>query len=116
MIVPTEYEEHVAFVQYLELKGYVYWHTPNQTFTKSWNQKRINKALGVKPGIPDLFVIVGNQVIGVEMKRTKGGTVSASQKDWMKKLAAAGIPTKVCKGADEAISYVETFKPRKAYA
>ena len=27
-----------------------------QTFTKSWNQKRKNKDLGVVPGVPDIFL------------------------------------------------------------
>lgn len=106
---PTEYAEQVAFAQWLSMKGYDFWHTPNQTFTKSWNQKRINKALGVQSGIPDLFVITKSGLVGVEMKRVKGGTVSSTQTEWIKKLNSAGIPTKVCKGAEQAIEYITSI-------
>lgn len=109
-MIPTEYQEQVAFIQYLELKGYDYFRVPNETYTKSWNQKRINKALGVKAGIPDLFVIVDSNLVAVEMKRTKNSTTTASQIEWIKKLNSAGVPTKVCKGAEAAIKFIETYR------
>src|SRR5690554_4639915 len=96
-IIPTEYQEHTKFIQYLNLQGYDYWHTPNQTYTTIKRQKRINMALGVQSGIPDLFVIVGKQLVAVEMKRTKGSTTSDAQRKWIEKLNAAGVPAKVCK-------------------
>lgn len=105
--VPTEQEEQIALVQYLNLKHIPHFRVPNETYTKSWNQKRLNKALGVQPGIPDLFVIFNNQMKGVELKRIKGGVTSEAQKEWIKKLNQAGIPVKVCKGCDEAIKFIE---------
>ncbi len=109
-MIPTEYQEQVAFIRYLELKGYDYFHVPNSTYTKSWNQKRLNKALGVKPGVPDIFVIVEGDLITVEMKRVKGGRATQAQLDWIKKLNSAGIPSKVCRGAQEAIEFVESYE------
>lgn len=106
-VIPSEYDEQVALVQYLNLKGIPHFRVPNETYTKSWNQKRMNKALGVQPGIPDLFVIVKNQLLGIEMKRRKGGVVSEPQKKWIAILNGANVPTKVCRGYEEAIQFIE---------
>jgi hypothetical protein len=50
----------------------------------------------------------------IEMKRQRGGgsTTSKEQKDWQKIYDAAGIPTKICFGADEAIKFVKQFAQR----
>lgn len=106
-VLPTEQSEQIALVQYLSLKRIPHFRVPNETYTKSWNQKRLNKAMGVRPGIPDLFAIVSNRLIGIELKRAKGGVVSAAQKEWIKRLNHAGVLTKVCKGCDEAIKFIK---------
>lgn len=108
-MIPTEEQEQMRFIGWLVINDLDYWHTPNSTYTKSWSQKRHNTNMGVQSGIPDLFVIVKNRVVGVEMKRAKSGVVSANQKIWIKKLNDASIPTKVCKGAQEAIKYIQEF-------
>jgi hypothetical protein len=105
--VPTEHEEQIALVQYLTLKSIPHFRVPNETYTTSWNQKRLNKALGVQPGIPDLFVVVNNKLMAIELKRVKGGTTSEPQKMWVKILNEAGVPAKVCRGCDEAIQFIE---------
>jgi hypothetical protein len=113
--VPTEEIEQAVFINWLKANKLYYWHTPNSTYTKSWSQKRHNQNMGVQSGIPDLFVIVGNRVVGVEMKRIKGGVISENQKVWIERLNNANIPTKVCKGALEAIEYIkemQNVKPR----
>lgn len=106
-LIPTEDAEQAAFVQWLRLKRLPHFHVPNSTYTKSWKQKAKNKALGVVPGVPDIFVVVGGKLVAVEMKRTKGGVVSASQIEWLKTLESAGVAGRVCKGADEAIKFIE---------
>lgn len=104
--VPTEDVEQMHFVQWLELKHYKYTAIPNSTYTKSWKQKRKNTDMGLRAGFPDMVVIAGGVFIAVEMKRTKDSTTSKSQKEWIDALQSAGIPAKVCKGADEAIAFV----------
>jgi len=106
-VVPTEQQEQIALVQYLTIRGIPHFRVPNETYTKSWNQKRLNKALGVKSGVPDLFVIYKNRMKAVELKRKKGGVTSDAQKEWIGILNEAGIPAKVCKGSDEAIAFIE---------
>ena len=104
---PHEDVEQRNFVQYCRLKGYKFFRVPNETYTKSFKQKAKNKALGVVPGVPDLFVIAHGRLLAVEMKRVKGSTTSKEQKEWIEALVAVGIPAKVCKGAEEAVKFIE---------
>lgn len=107
-LIPSESEEQAIFVQWLRLKGIHHFRVPNETYTKSWKQKAMNKALGVSSGVPDLFLIVGGQMVAIEMKRLKGGKTTPNQKEWLARLNAAGVPSLVCNGAKEAITYVES--------
>jgi hypothetical protein len=65
------------------------------------------KATGASAGVPDLFIPAWK--LWIEMKRTKGGTVSAEQKDWIKYLEEVGYCAKVCKGADDAKVQIQAF-------
>jgi hypothetical protein len=65
------------------------------------------KATGVSSGVPDLFIPAWK--LWIEMKRVKGGTVSAEQKDWIKYLEEVGYCVKVCKGAEAAKKQIQAF-------
>lgn len=107
--VATEEAEQVVVVNYCRLRNLPCFHVPNSTWTKSIQIKMRNKRLGVSSGVPDLFVVIpGKQVIAIEMKRVKGGTLSPTQKDWIATLQEANLPTYVAKGADEAIKIIES--------
>lgn len=106
-MVPTEAEEQAIFIQWLNIQKLDYWHTPNSTFTRSWKQKLHNKAMGVQAGIPDVFVVLGDKLVAVEMKRIKGGVTSTNQVKWINKLNQANVPTIVAKGHKEAIAFVK---------
>lgn len=108
--VATEEQEQIIVVQYCRLHNVPCFHVPNSTWTKSIQVKMRNKRLGVSPGVPDLFVVVADRLIGIEMKRTKGGTVSPFQKDWIQTLNDAGIETRVCRGAEEAINFIKEIQ------
>lgn len=58
------------------------------------------KAEGVSAGVPDLFIPAWR--LWIEMKRTKGGSVSAEQKEWIAYLQGCGYEAVVCKGCEEA--------------
>lgn len=109
--VPTEDVEQRAFVQWLRANNLPHWRTPNETYTKSWAQKNKNKALGVSAGIPDLFIaLAGKGLVGVEMKRVKGGTVSPAQKEWIAILnTIPGVEVHVARGCDEAIKIIQSY-------
>lgn len=72
------------------------------------------KAQGVKAGVPDIFLPCargGYHGLYIELKRTKGGKLSAAQKEWIDALRGQGYKVIVCYGFDEAreviISYLE---------
>ena len=58
------------------------------------------KAEGVMPGVPDMFIPAWR--VWIEMKREKGGTVSADQKDWLDYLTECGYRCFVARGAEDA--------------
>ena len=69
------------------------------------------KAQGHYSGIPDVAVLLGNgKMCFVELKRQKGGVVSEEQKKWIDYLNNNGYPSKVCKGCNEAIEFVESLR------
>lgn len=75
------------------------------------------KAQGVKAGVPDIFLPCargGYHGLYIELKRTKGGKISAAQKEWIDALRGQGYKVIVCYGFDEAreviISYLEGAK------
>lgn len=101
--------EQMRVVEWLESQGYKYTSVPNSTFTKSWKQKARNDLLGLRSGFPDLIVIANGKMCCPEMKKLKGGRTTDNQKGWIKALTEAGIPAKVCNGADEAIAFVKSI-------
>jgi hypothetical protein len=68
------------------------------------------KAEGVSSGVPDLFIPAWR--LWIEMKRIKGGSVSAEQKDWIAYLEEVGYCAKVCKGAEDAKRQIIYFKEK----
>tara|TARA_R100000951_G_C2643774_1_gene181823 strand:- start:1000 stop:1338 length:339 start_codon:yes stop_codon:yes gene_type:complete len=66
---------HAAIVQYLQLvlpKEALFWHTPN-TFSSARPAFHAKlKRMGRLAGIPDLLVLHGGNLIGLEVKAAKG--------------------------------------------
>lgn len=65
------------------------------------------KATGVVKGVPDLFVPAWK--LWIEMKRSKGGSLSNEQKDLIQYLEGSGYSVIVGKGAEDAIMQVIDF-------
>jgi len=110
--IPTEAEEQKIVIEYLELKGYKFTAIPNSTYTTSWKQKRHNTDMGLRSGLPDLFIILPNHILFLEMKRIKKSTVSKEQEEWIKAingLKLKNISASVAYGADQAIQIIETI-------
>ena len=106
--IPTEDHEQMIFVQwfrrtYPEVRIFS---VPNGGHRHPAVAAKL-KATGVSSGVPDLFVPAWG--LWVEMKRTKGGAVSAEQKDWIKYLEEVGYCVKVCKGAEAAKGQIQAF-------
>ncbi len=110
--VPLEDDEQAAFVAWLEARGYKFTAIPNSTFTKSFKVKKRNHRLGLRPGLPDLFIIAEGKAMFVEMKRLTGSSTSQAQHSWIAALTAAKVPAAVCKGSAAAIQFVQdTLRP-----
>lgn len=118
----TEDEECYAFSQYLKLKKIPHTHIGNESRSGGKNAmirgaklKRMGQSRGYWDY--DIFIPVKGvtdeidcyELIKIEMKRKKGGVISPEQKKWGEIYEMSGIPCKICKGADEAIDFVESF-------
>jgi hypothetical protein len=70
------------------------------------------KALGVKPGVPDLHLPVKRgrySGLIIELKKLKGGVVSEEQKDWLHHLNSQGFCAVVCRGWEEAVNCIKLY-------
>ena len=118
--VPLEDDEAIAFADWLRAKQIPHTHIANEIggSTRTAKLRAIKaKRMGQTAGVWDyeIFIPITNifgevdayQEIRVELKRRKGGTVSEVQKRWGDIYEMAGIPSQVCKGAEEAILFVE---------
>lgn len=68
------------------------------------------KATGTSSGVPDLFIPAWR--LWVEMKRVKGGSLSAEQKDWiayLENLESVNYWCIVGKGAEDAKRKIQAF-------
>lgn len=115
---PTEYAECQVFHRYLEMKGIPHTHIGNESQLGGRagiiRGARL-KAIGQSKGFPDylLFPLTKNYdqriSVAIEMKRRKGGAISAAQEWWIERLGEAGFHCAVCHGAAEAIEFVENL-------
>ena len=105
---PSETEEQEGFVNWFRAKfsGVLIFAIPNGGHRHPAVAAKL-KATGASAGVPDLFVPAWK--LWIEMKRTKGGSVSADQKDWIKYLEEVGYCAKVCKGAEDAKVQIQAF-------
>ena len=107
----NEHEEQKALCQYLDIKHIRYYAIPNGTILGGKNKyAQLNKlrAEGYKNGVPDICIFLKTKVLYIEMKKQKGGVVSASQQEWIdtiNKLPYA--EAHVCRGAKIAIELVK---------
>jgi len=99
----SEAYEQILVIEFLEKEKLKYSAIPMSTYTPSWMQKMKNKVLGTRPGVPDLLVIVRDELVFIEMKRVKGGVVSPEQKEWVEALNKINnVSAHVCRGYEEA--------------
>lgn len=123
-IVPIEDVECEIFHRWLEENGIPHTHIPNESRSSKRDaaiRARKLQKMGVKRGVWDYEVYVPiydcdkdlaeYQLLKIEMKRQRGGgsTVSPEQKDWGIVYNLAGIPHKICYGAQEAIDFVKEY-------
>lgn len=116
---PLEDDEAIAFADWLRANHIPATHIANEIggSTRTAKLRAIKaKRMGQTAGVWDYEVFVpvydidnevcAYQEIRIELKRQKGSTTSAAQRKWQDIYELAGIPCKVCKGAEEAIKFV----------
>ena len=98
---PTEHEEQMDFVRWFRrtYKGVRIFAIPNGGERKKAEAMRL-KAEGVSKGVLDLHVPAWR--VWVEMKKRKGGVISADQRDWAEYLTGLGHTVLFCYGSEDA--------------
>ena len=99
--LPSEYQECIALAKWLDRHGVLYTHVPLGG-RRDRKEAMILKKIGTKPGIPD-YLVLNFPVCAIEMKRRRGGSLSAVQRSMHGKLRAAGWHVIVAHGADQAV-------------
>lgn len=106
--VPTEHYEQVRFVGKFKIAypGVRIFAIPNGGWRGKVTAAKL-KHEGVSKGVPDMYI--PEWKLWVEMKRIKGGSTSAEQKEWHEYLRAIGDTVIVPKGSDQALAMVSEF-------
>ncbi len=119
--VPTEDEEQIALFGWAGLAAGAHpelrllFHIPNGGSRGKAEAGRF-RAMGVKSGVPDLFLPVARgpwHGLFVELKRTKGGRVSREQAAWIRELEAQGYCAVVAYGWEQARAEIEEYLRRE---
>lgn len=129
---PTEDVEQICLFRWANAQQGKYpelalmYHIPNGG-KRSKSEAARFRAMGVKAGVPDIFLPVGIQKLDsvdrgqytiirtkynglyIELKRQRGGTVSAAQKQWISDLRTAGYAVEVCKGWEVAAAVITDY-------
>ena len=107
--IPTEHEEQRELVRWFRQTwpGVRIFAIPNGGARSKATAGRL-KAEGVSPGVPDLFIPAWG--LWVEMKRSKGGSLSPEQKDWIQYLESVNYRVLVGKGEADAKAKILAFK------
>jgi hypothetical protein len=106
--IPTEHEEQRELVRWFRQTwpGVRIFAIPNGGARSLATAGRL-KAEGVSSGVPDLFIPAWG--LWVEMKRTKGGSLSPEQKNWIAYLESVEFCCIVGKGAEDAKKQIQAF-------
>jgi len=112
---PSEHTEQVAFVQWFRLQfpGILVFSIPNGSYLAGDIAARARqvarlKAEGMVAGVPDLEIPEWGCY--VEMKRQRGGKLSADQQRIHDALRRAGKRVIVAKGWEDAADQVRSFR------
>jgi len=118
MVHEEELEQQavIAWSKYFEELKWMF-AVPNGAFLGGTKIQRINqmgrmKKAGLKVGVADLFLPVakdGKHGMYIEMKKSKGGNVSADQKEFLSDMASAGYHCIIAHGAKEAIDEITEY-------
>ena len=87
------------------------YHVPNEG-KRSFQRGAQMRREGLKPGVPDVCLPVarGNySALYIEMKRIRGGRMTAEQKEWADGLSRCGNLVMRCNGWEQAARVIEQY-------
>ncbi|MBQ4788057.1 VRR-NUC domain-containing protein [Pectobacterium versatile] len=113
----AELEEQAALIEWadktvingIKIGDYLL-HIPNEG-KRGPKAARDAKRLGVRAGMPDLFLAFPRGAyagLWIEMK-AKGGKLSAQQEVWIKRMSSVGYNAQVCFGYDHAVHDIVNY-------
>jgi len=112
-IIPTEAQEQVAVIRWCDahpIAREIY--ATQGGLRTSIGAARKAKAQGMRSGVPDLILDVpagGYHGLRIELKRRKGGKLSAEQHAFGLMMTDRGYRWEMCRGADEAIEVIQDY-------
>jgi len=115
--IPTENQEQAALFEWAEAASGKYpelrlLHAIPNGGLRDGRTAAVLQRTGVKSGVPDIHLpIPRGEYAGlwVELKRQKGGVVSANQRIWLNRLNANGSKAVVCKGWEQAAQTITDY-------
>lgn len=109
--IPSEHWEQMQVVNWLRKNGWIYFAVPNGGSRGGGAIEGARmRSEGVSAGVPDLICIAPVQCV-IEMKRSKGGRLSDSQREWLEKFHGTGNwRCKVAHGHEEAIEFLKEIQ------
>ena len=111
--------EQYNLVKRLEFNNYKFTAIPNSTYTKSWNQKRRNTDLWVRPWMSDLIIILKIwNVLFLELKKQRWvngwknwSVVSNYQLEWQEEInKCKWVEYVICYWSIEAINLINKIE------
>lgn len=112
---PLEDEEQIAFINWFKskYKDYLIFSIPNGGSRNKIEASKLKKT-GLLPGIPDLIILMPNkEIIFLEMKRQKGGSLSPNQKVIIKLIENLGFTVLIGYGFLDAKEKFENYLLQK---
>lgn len=106
----SEIELQTAVVKLLHAyarPGVCWWHTPNGELRDGKTGARL-KQIGVRPGVPDLAIVVDGRFHAIELK-TEAGRMSSAQRVFAEELERAGGVFHVARGLDRAVKILKAI-------
>lgn len=110
-VVPTEQYEQEQLVLWLAARNYLFCASLSGMHVKSPAARAKNFRAGLRPGVPDLLIMLKNgKPLFIELKRVKGGRASPAQIKWIEALTAAGVDARICCGAESAKKLIDDLE------
>lgn len=111
----SEHDIQVKVCKYLTSKGLKYWAVPNG-FVHNGSDKMATvryigymKSEGVRNGVFDMTILLGNGDIAFLELKTPKGRPSEEQLKWKKYFDDNNYKNAICKGYDEAVAFIDSL-------